>query len=229
MSVSQQPIDFGENVCVGKIGRSWLSLYRQLYAGVLKAKTRYVAVAEHDCVYSKEHFRFRPSRDDTFFYNDNCWLVQYEGRHEQYNGMFSFIPRRFALSQLVCSRNLLARSLKRRLYVLDRDMGLESTVDFLGEPGRSRLDMKKLSKLRTLAESGKSAYLRPLLKYFAQFLEQERSEVFRTKTPNIDIRHGTNFTGPRRGKRRRFVLEPWGSLPQILTKGDFTSDRRISA
>ena len=29
ISVSQKPIDFGENICVGEIGRSHLNLYKQ--------------------------------------------------------------------------------------------------------------------------------------------------------------------------------------------------------
>lgn len=33
ISVSQKPIAFGTNICVGEIGRSHLNLYRQILAG----------------------------------------------------------------------------------------------------------------------------------------------------------------------------------------------------
>jgi hypothetical protein len=39
VSVSQEPIELGLNVCVGKIGRSWLSLYKQMMAGLEAVKT----------------------------------------------------------------------------------------------------------------------------------------------------------------------------------------------
>ena len=217
VSVSQEPLEFGENVCVGKIGRSWLNLYKQLRAGLLRSRTQYVAIAEHDCVYSEEHFSFRPPvTSDSFYYNDNCWLVQWKGTKPEYEGMYSHWPGRFALSQLICCRWALLRTIEQRLFVLDRDMGLERMIDYLGEPGRSRM---KLNKLQRLAESGRSVYLRPLLSEFSMFLEDEKAETFRTKIPNLDIRHSSNFTGPRRGKRRTWDLSPWGRFYEVMNGG----------
>jgi hypothetical protein len=48
ISVSQKPIDFARNICVGDIGRSHHSLFFQVLTGVKAAKTKYIALAEHD-------------------------------------------------------------------------------------------------------------------------------------------------------------------------------------
>lgn len=37
-----------------------------------------------------------------------------------------------------------------------------------------------------------------------------------SKVPNIDIRHGGNWTGQRRGKQRTWELPFWGSFQTIL-------------
>lgn len=66
ISISQKPIKLGENICIGEIGRSHLSMYSQILAGVEKAQTKYVALVEHDCLYSPEHFNWIPPRDDVF-------------------------------------------------------------------------------------------------------------------------------------------------------------------
>jgi hypothetical protein len=45
VSVSQKPMDFGKNICVGEIGRSWMSLYKQQLEGLKANKTKYVIIA----------------------------------------------------------------------------------------------------------------------------------------------------------------------------------------
>src|SRR3990167_5034053 len=57
--VSQKPTLFGWdsiNVCLGDIGRSHLNVYRQILEGCKAAKTKYVALAEDDILYSEQHF-----------------------------------------------------------------------------------------------------------------------------------------------------------------------------
>ena len=110
--VSHEPVDLGKNICIGKQKRSWLMLYQQLKIGLEVSDTEYVAIAEHDCLYTGEHFRFKPERDDTVYYNENVWLVQWGTKsHPELNGMYSrYWRQRLALSQLVCNRQLLLHS-----------------------------------------------------------------------------------------------------------------------
>jgi hypothetical protein len=211
VSVSQKPIDFGTNVCLGEIGRSWLSLYKQLLAGAERATTKYVSIAEHDCLYTKEHFDWTPPRDDTFYYNENVYLVQWGGNHPELNGMYStFWDVRKALSQLVCDRELLIKAINGRLDIIDKNRDLLRHIKFAGEPGVTQY---KVLEAQKWAASGRSVHLQSLLK---DFLEAEKSDIFNTTIPNLDIRHGSNFTGPKRGKNRTYDLPYWGDFKSIM-------------
>jgi hypothetical protein len=46
-----------------------------------------------------------------------------------------------------------------------------------------------------------------------------RAEGFRTKLPNIDIRHGKNFTGNRRASVKCETLPYWGRFREDVLKG----------
>lgn len=75
VSVSQQPIDFGTNICVGDIGRSRHNIYKQLRIGAEHAKTRFLVVCEADFLYPPQWFQFDPPRDDTYYYPHECWIL----------------------------------------------------------------------------------------------------------------------------------------------------------
>ena len=66
ISVSQFPLDFGQNICVGDVGTSPLNAFRQLQIGAMAAKTTYVCTAESDVLYPREYFRM-PHRDPQVF------------------------------------------------------------------------------------------------------------------------------------------------------------------
>lgn len=209
VSVSQKPVDLGENICVGDIGSSWLNLYKQLKLGAEKATTKYVATAEHDCLYTKEHFNWRPPTDDTFYYNENCWFVQWGGNHPELNGMYStFWGERKALSQLICDRELLIADLEYKLNLLDEHEWAKTSLLFAGEPGVTRI-----KEAQKWAKSGKGV---SLMKYVDNYLKSQRSDVFWTELPNLDIRGSNNFTGPKRGKNRTYNLAPWGDFNEFM-------------
>lgn len=74
ISVSQKPLVFGQNICVGEIGKSKYNCYKQIFIGVREVKTKYVACAEDDTLYSKDHFMYRPD-EVVFSYDRNYWLA----------------------------------------------------------------------------------------------------------------------------------------------------------
>jgi hypothetical protein len=202
VSVSQRPLAFGHNICVGEIGRCWLSLYKQLLAGCEATTAEWVIVAEHDCLYTAEHLNYTPGDDGAFWYNDNRWLVQWGGNHPELNGMYSWWPGSLALSQLVCNRDLLCRCIEERVRFLEGGVGAGEFGK--AEPGVVPLDV--LRKARERARSGSAAYLRSFLEYLTAY----ESKMFKTLLPNLDIRHSSNFTGPKRGSKRRYELPYWG-------------------
>ena len=203
VSVSQKPLDFGDNICVGDIGKSETSLYHQMFVGLQAVKTKNVAIAEHDCVYSIEHFAFQPD-DENFWYNTNCWLAQLKNpKFPEMDGMYSFIEGRKVQSQLVSGTDILLEATVKRLKI-SKDQNWPGR---LGEPGTA--DPRKSEKLARKATKSLLADLR-------DYINTTNAKTFATSIPNIDIRHGDNFTGPRRGKSRTFALMPWGTLDSVL-------------
>lgn len=71
ISLSREPLDFGvKNIL--QIGPKCLdTIYREMLRGAKLAETPYVAVAEDDTLYPKEHFSFYRPEKDTFAYNQN--------------------------------------------------------------------------------------------------------------------------------------------------------------
>jgi len=210
--VSHAPVELGDNIVVGEQKRSWLTLYRQIHKGLEAVKTRNVAIAEHDCLYHVDHFRWPPPRDDVFYYNENVWLVQWaKENHPELNGSYSkFWGQRLALSQLICNRDLYLRTLEQRLDIIDKDRSMIKNIDHAGEPGVSKINVKRA---RRWADSGRPVYLKDFL---GKVLEHEHYETFTTRIPNLDIRHDGNFTGPRRGKNRRMRLPYWKHFKDVM-------------
>lgn len=214
VSVSHTPIKLGRNIVIGKRKSSWLLLYKQLLKGVEEATTKYVAMAEHDCLYHPEHFSFIPPLDDTFYYNENTLFVQWSDKnHPTLKGMYSRWPsQRLALSSLICNRQLLADTLNQRLDMLDKDRKLVRELVFAGEPGLSALRIKSARKW---AASGRPVYLK---QYIQDQLDRETYDTWVSEKPILDIRHDGNFTGPRRGVRRHWDNPHWGKFEDLINE-----------
>jgi len=75
ISVSQKPMNFGQNFVMDKMESSVLSMYKQILKGLQESKTDVVFFIEHDVLYHPSHFDFTPERDDHFYYNRNEWHV----------------------------------------------------------------------------------------------------------------------------------------------------------
>jgi hypothetical protein len=217
ISVSQEPIDLGENICVGKIGRSGMSIDTQILIGLDTVKTKWVSVAEHDCVYSEEHFRFIPPDDKPFWYNTNQWLAQYSHPlHKDIKGMYSYLRNRLAMSQLVCATELFKESAALRLSIISAGAWKNKyPMGRIGEPGVAQAE-KAHSMLARIRGNYPEHDMMALSERLNQYVTKYVAKMFRTKIPNLDIRHNDNFTGQRRGKNRTFDLPPWGKLETLL-------------
>lgn len=75
ISVSQKPIDFGKNICVGDVGVSGFNMFRQIEIACLEAKTPFVTSAEADTLYPPDYFEFIPERDDACYRNSNLYVM----------------------------------------------------------------------------------------------------------------------------------------------------------
>lgn len=108
ISVSQKPIDFGQNICVGDVGTSDHNIYRQMQLGCLKAKTKYVCTAEADCLYPPTgYFDFVPPDENAAYHYMNVWIL--------YKGSHIFKRKAFSLCALFSNREYLLQRLDRVL------------------------------------------------------------------------------------------------------------------
>jgi hypothetical protein len=77
ISVSQKPMNFGENICIGSVGYSYLNGFRQLLIGCEKATTEYVVMCESDCLYPKTgYFDFEPTDPNMIYSYNNVWILK---------------------------------------------------------------------------------------------------------------------------------------------------------
>jgi hypothetical protein len=81
VSVSQKPIDFGDNIVVGDIGVSGFNMFRQVQIACEAAKTPLVISCEADCLYPPDYFTTIPHRIDTCFRDKNLYVM---GQHRTY-------------------------------------------------------------------------------------------------------------------------------------------------
>ena len=114
--VSQRPVvTTGKNIVVGDIPRNFLSIYKQIDAGLKDINSKYVVLAEHDILYAPGYFDFIPPKDDVLYYNDNRWILHSADR------IFSRNSKN-ALSQLFCSTELLRAVVSERLKTLSNSV-----------------------------------------------------------------------------------------------------------
>lgn len=214
VSVSQKPIELGLNICVGEVGRNWISLYKQMLTGLNAISTEFAVIAEHDCMYTHEHLAWEPPSSDRFYYNHNHWLVQWGGNHPELNGMYSYWANRTALSQMIASVKLIKESTSEVLGLLEMGLQVKRGMRWHGEFGAANQN-KDFMKAAEAAESG---YPIQLQRYLKNYVTKYIAEPFRTEIPNLDIRHGTNFTGPKRGKNRTYILPYWSAFDNVMAK-----------
>ena len=72
ITISKEPLVWGENILQTEY--SVHNLFKQFLRGAQLATTPYIAIAEDDNLYPKEHFEFRPPLD-TIAYDMNRWIM----------------------------------------------------------------------------------------------------------------------------------------------------------
>ena len=81
ITVSLDPIDFGDEHIILNEKRGYLTMFKQILAGIEKAEADVVFFAEHDVLYHPSHFEFLPASDKEYYYNQNVWKVRVEDGH----------------------------------------------------------------------------------------------------------------------------------------------------
>ena len=108
ISVSQKPMKFGYNICVGDVGLSDYNIYRQMQIGCLAAKTKYVCTTEADCMYPPYgYFDFQPPDGWTAGHYTNVYIL--------WKGSHIFKQKAFSLCALFSNREFLLSRFPRAL------------------------------------------------------------------------------------------------------------------
>jgi len=124
ISISQKPLDFGENIHLPGLVPCTYNVYQQILIGAERAQTEFVACCEDDTVYCEEHFNFTPS-EDAFYYNVSHWHVRPK--------WFYFRGHRI-MSQCIVPTDLLIKTLNQRFEKFPDN---DSILRGFGEPGRA--------------------------------------------------------------------------------------------
>jgi len=141
ISVSQRPTKIGQNICVGSIGRSHFNIYKQILIGAKAAKTKWVAMAEDDILYSEQHFNFQffvkqEFLDGDYFLYDMNKVSLFTWTRPP---MFSFRSKRKVVNQLIAKRDMLVDAMEERFTRLEelRKIWPEDKIEkYWGDPGR---------------------------------------------------------------------------------------------
>ncbi len=191
VSVSQKPIDFGNNICVGEIGSSYYNMHRQMLIAAMSARTKYIACCDDDTLYNREYFTYRSSADDVFAYNLNWWYA--EGSRFWHKGGRS---KDTGMCQCICSANKLIENYLLRFNAfppLDQDQDKTAQRRWM-EPGRD--DM-----------------------YFG--MPNAKFEYFRSEKPTIVFNYRYSLGGRRKSWHGRTLvnsLPDWGKAEDLWHK-----------
>lgn len=97
VSVSQKPINFGKNICVGDVGVSGFNALRQIQIACENTTDDYVICTEADCLYPPDYFAFKPDGKD-IYRNTNTYLMGYKRDYfwkKSEGGLWSQIVKRY--------------------------------------------------------------------------------------------------------------------------------------
>jgi hypothetical protein len=124
VSVSLLPIDFGRNITLS-LGRSYLTMFKQILAGVEESTADILYMCEHDVLYHPSRFDFVPPRRDVFYYDQNKWHVDYDTGHALFYHVMS-------VSGMCAYRELLLTHYRKRVERVEKE-GYSFRIGF--EPG----------------------------------------------------------------------------------------------
>lgn len=130
ITISRKPLDWGENL-IDDGEYSLSNIYYQMLRGAKKAKTKYIAIAEDDTLYPKEHFEYRPP-ENTFAYNQNRLGVFTWGKPTY------FWKDRISNSTLIAERDLTIQALEERFEKYPHG----TPPRYTGEIGRKNVEGK---------------------------------------------------------------------------------------
>lgn len=82
VSSSLKKLDFGvKNIHFPSLDRGYLTMTKQIIAALENSQADIIFFCEHDVLYHPSHFDFIPPDKNTFYYNQNVWLLRTSDGH----------------------------------------------------------------------------------------------------------------------------------------------------
>ena len=129
ISVTRKPTKLGKNL-IDKETKCYWNIYRQMLRAAKFAKTKYVAMAEDDTLYSKEHFtEYRPP-DNACSYNWARWIL------------FQWKPDMYSIKQRVSNCTLIAPTDYLVDALQERENKYPHGNHWCGEVGRNKTEKR---------------------------------------------------------------------------------------
>jgi len=195
VSVSLEQMDFGDNIHL-PLERSYLTMFKQILAGLEELDTDIVFFCEHDVLYHPSHFEFTPARNDVVYYNENVWKVRLEDGH----CLRHWVNQ---TSGLVAYRSLLLDHYRKRVAATEE---AQRTLD----EGQYK---------RFIRRQG----FEPGTHNRKERVDDYKCATYRSEYPNVDIRHSGNLT-PSRWRKEQFrnqrYTEGWMEADSVPGWGD---------
>ncbi len=125
VSVTLAPVNFGDVRKVLDLERGYLTMFKQILAGIEASSADIIFFCEHDVLYHPSHFDFTPPDKRTIYYNENTWKVDAKSGHALY-----YICRQ--TSGLCAYREVLLEHYRKRVALVEKN-GFSRSMGF--EPG----------------------------------------------------------------------------------------------
>ncbi len=172
VSCSLKPIDFGKNIVLEGLERSYPTMALQILTALENSIADYVFFCEHDVLYHPSHFDFTPPTDDLYYYNVNNWRWLFPQDYLiTYSGLTS-------LSSLCVNRELAIKHYRYRLQLIEEQ------------------DLDKV-RSREPRWARRFGYEPGTKKRRRGGVNDEDHVKIKSALPNIDIRHKRTFSGPK--------------------------------
>jgi hypothetical protein len=179
-SVSLKPIDFGKNIVLN-LKPNVVTMTKQILAGLEAMTEDVVFFAEHDILYHPSHYDFTPTDKNTFYFNSHGWKWDYRSKRAVYH------DKMVGLYGLCAYRDKLLEHYARRL-------------DIIYARGYDKEVSRNPRWMRVIGyEPGKPTR--------NGGISNDRLEQWRSKYPNINVRHRRTVT-PKKMDLRDFIHKP---------------------
>ena len=184
-SLKSMPHFGDKNIFFPDLQRSYFAMFKQILGALENSWTDIVFFCEADVLYHPSHFDFTPPDRNTFYYNQNVWMLRTTDGHALH----------FDVNQLsgLCVYRDAAITHFRERYKM-----AEKAFKTLSEAGFSRF-------IRNMG-------FEPMTHGRVKWQNTFKLGTWKSDLPNIDIKHGKNATGARWKKsqyRNQKLLINW--------------------